>query len=335
MPGGRRRRKKRARSNATIRDDSPTKRLSPRCAMIELPEDMFLEICGFLEPLDLIHLARVNKPFRALLMNRSSRGAWKSARTNVPYLPHPFPGMSEPAWAHLAFASECTFCSNTVYVPDFVLRARICYACLNSKVVGRKELYPPLRCLLPLLPSVRTDFRGNKVMDRYCLKAEWDDINGQISTLTTDQELRTFIKDKLAWLAKLNQHAALCDKQYNQRLRRWMPKLTTVDERLEQIQAKLKELECTRGHIQTPARRQNGSAHGSRIRDDTISFAELVMETKERAAKVERERQFRSQKRRPTEIPFEEVQTSTFNAKVLGLALLATAVGVLRQVWGG
>ncbi len=69
-----------------------------------------------------------------------------------------------------------------------------------------------------------------------------------------------------------------------------------------------------------------------------ISFAELVMETKERAAKVGRERQFRSRKRRPTEIPFEEVeimQTSTYNVKVLGLALLATAVGVLRQVWGG
>ncbi|PBK67476.1 hypothetical protein ARMSODRAFT_310630 [Armillaria solidipes] len=131
MPSGRPRKKCKP-SNAIIHDDSPTKRLSRRCAMMELPEDLFLEICSFLEPLDLLHLARVSKPFRVLLMSRSSRGAWKSARTNVPGLPHPFPGTSEPAWACLAFVNECTFCSNTAYVPAFLLRARICSACLDS-----------------------------------------------------------------------------------------------------------------------------------------------------------------------------------------------------------
>ncbi|KAK0452306.1 hypothetical protein EV421DRAFT_892184 [Armillaria borealis] len=210
MPSGRPRKKCKP-SNAIIHDDSPTKRLSHRCAMMELPEDLFLEICGFLEPLDLLHLARVSKPFRVLLMSRSSRGAWKSARTNVPGLPHPFPGISEPAWACLAFVNECTFCSNTDHVPAFLLRARICSACLDHKVLGKKELHPPLRRLLPgqppifdLLPSMRTNFLGNKAIDRYCLKAEWNDINRRISTLTTDQEKRTFIEDKLARLAKLN-----------------------------------------------------------------------------------------------------------------------------------
>ncbi|PBK89943.1 hypothetical protein ARMGADRAFT_322057 [Armillaria gallica] len=96
--------------------------------------------------------------------------------------------MSEPAWACLAFVNECTFCSNTVRVPDFLLCARICSACLDSKVLGRNELHPPLRRLLPdqppifdLLPSMRTNFRGNKPMDHYCLKAEWNDINRRIS----------------------------------------------------------------------------------------------------------------------------------------------------------
>ncbi|KAK0458846.1 uncharacterized protein EV420DRAFT_335501 [Desarmillaria tabescens] len=307
-------RKKHKPSEATIHDDSeyqPTKRLSPRHqkpslgAMMELPEDVFLEICCFLEPRDLLHLARLNKAFRVVLMSKSSRGAWKSARTNVPGLPDPFPGMSEPAWARLAFIPECTFCSNTVRIPDFLLRSRICSTCLDTKVIGRKELHPPLHRLLPdqppvfdLLPSVRTNFRGNKSMGRYCLKTEWDDIKRQISSLTTDQGKEEFMEDKLARLTGLNKHAALCDIWYKQYLRlREKEAQKSRSERVEAIHAKLRELGylklymCDISKHPYVDRMSPLTDRGwARIRDDMVSFAELVMKTREKAERERLER---------------------------------------------
>ncbi|KAK0203683.1 hypothetical protein DFS33DRAFT_820978 [Desarmillaria ectypa] len=386
-PGGRPR-KKRKPSEATIHDDSeyqPTKRLCRRkpslCMMMELPEDIVLEICAFLEPSDLLHLARVSKAFRALLMSRTSRGAWKSARTNIPGLPDPFPGMSEPAWACLAFISECTvqhnntpflvysltflpqFCSNTVRIPDFLLRSRICSACLDAKVVGRKELRLPLRRVLSdqpsvfdLLLSVRTNFRGNKPTDRYCLKTEWNDINSRISTLTADQEKRKFIEDKLVQLARFNQHAALCDAWYKQHLYlREKGAQKARSERVEAIHAKLRELGYLKLYMCDISKHPHVDRMApltdrgwARIRDDMVFFAELVMETKERVEqeRLERNREavrrFHGQTRRPIEVSFEDaevmqaMQALTFSAGFLGLALLATsltAAGILGQVW--
>lgn len=40
-------------------------------------------------------------------MHRSSATIWRTARQQVELLPEPFPGMSEPAWANLAFDSHC------------------------------------------------------------------------------------------------------------------------------------------------------------------------------------------------------------------------------------
>lgn len=43
-----------------------------------------------------------------MLMNRNAAAPfWKAARRNVPGLPHPFPEMSEPAFANLCFSPYC------------------------------------------------------------------------------------------------------------------------------------------------------------------------------------------------------------------------------------
>ena len=65
------------------------------------------KIFSHLQPLDILRLARTNKSFRDLLMNRDSTHIWKAARKNVPDLPEPFPGMSEPAFTKLCFESQC------------------------------------------------------------------------------------------------------------------------------------------------------------------------------------------------------------------------------------
>ena len=65
------------------------------------------QIFGHLHPLDLLHLARTTKPFRHVLMHRSSISAWKAARANIPGFPDCPPEMSEPEWANLAFDPHC------------------------------------------------------------------------------------------------------------------------------------------------------------------------------------------------------------------------------------
>lgn len=65
------------------------------------------QVLYWLRPLDLLRLGRVNKAWRMLLMHRRSAHIWKAARMNVPGLPEPLPGMSEPAFANLCFDTQC------------------------------------------------------------------------------------------------------------------------------------------------------------------------------------------------------------------------------------
>lgn len=66
-----------------------------------------LQIFGYLAPYDLLRLARTTKDLRKLLMDKSSSSVWQAARSNVPGLPVPLLGMSEPEYAHLMFSSQC------------------------------------------------------------------------------------------------------------------------------------------------------------------------------------------------------------------------------------
>lgn len=65
------------------------------------------KIMKYLMPRDLLQLARTTKGFRSFLISRSSSGLWKVARENVKGLPCCPSHLSEPAWASLAFETNC------------------------------------------------------------------------------------------------------------------------------------------------------------------------------------------------------------------------------------
>lgn len=60
-----------------------------------------------MQPMDLLNLARTNRPFRDLLMSRTSAQFWKAARRNVDGLPDCPPDLNEPAYANLCFDAHC------------------------------------------------------------------------------------------------------------------------------------------------------------------------------------------------------------------------------------
>ncbi|KAF9218720.1 hypothetical protein BS17DRAFT_654775, partial [Gyrodon lividus] len=73
----------------------------------ELNLDVLFHIFSFLQPMDLLNLARTTKAFRQLLMRRSSVSVWKTARGGVEGLPDCPPDLNEPQYANLVFYPHC------------------------------------------------------------------------------------------------------------------------------------------------------------------------------------------------------------------------------------
>ena len=65
------------------------------------------QVIGWLNPLDLLHIARVSKDLRNLLMSKDNNRLWKAARRNVPGLPDCPSVLSEPRYAAYIFDQYC------------------------------------------------------------------------------------------------------------------------------------------------------------------------------------------------------------------------------------
>ncbi|KAJ3866773.1 hypothetical protein EV359DRAFT_62066 [Lentinula novae-zelandiae] len=73
----------------------------------DVPLDIMFEIFCYLEPNDLINLARTTRDLRGILMSKSSELIWRTARSNLDGLP-PLPkDFSESQYADLLFCTHC------------------------------------------------------------------------------------------------------------------------------------------------------------------------------------------------------------------------------------
>ncbi|KIY64951.1 hypothetical protein CYLTODRAFT_424759 [Cylindrobasidium torrendii FP15055 ss-10] len=122
----------------TLKRPGKRARGSKGSAFQDLPYDIILEIAMQCHPLDLIHLARVSKDLRAVLLTKSSGNrVWATARQNLFDMPAPWGEISEPAWAGLCFIRLCTFCaSKIVHNITFEFCARICPECFQKHTVS-------------------------------------------------------------------------------------------------------------------------------------------------------------------------------------------------------
>ncbi|TCD66483.1 hypothetical protein EIP91_001308 [Steccherinum ochraceum] len=71
-----------------------------------MPLDILIEVFSYLQPLDILYLARTSKTLRALLMNKLSAMFWRVARKNVEGFPDCPPFLSEPAEATIRKVSD-------------------------------------------------------------------------------------------------------------------------------------------------------------------------------------------------------------------------------------
>lgn len=73
----------------------------------EMPLDIFYEICGHLDPLTLLYLARTCKNLRSMFMSKRAVGIWEETLANVSFPPLAAKDTSLPMYASLAFEIHC------------------------------------------------------------------------------------------------------------------------------------------------------------------------------------------------------------------------------------
>ncbi|TCD63499.1 hypothetical protein EIP91_005332 [Steccherinum ochraceum] len=115
----------------------------------KMPPSVIFEVLAYLNPRDLLSLARTTKPLRGLLLDRSSLKFWKAARRNVDGLPDCPPVLPEPEYACYAFETCCIGCRKHIVSPtDRRSLSRICTNCYDKVTVSHakvKEMLPDLR----------------------------------------------------------------------------------------------------------------------------------------------------------------------------------------------
>ncbi|CAE6535146.1 unnamed protein product [Rhizoctonia solani] len=156
----------------------------------DIPTSIIIKIMSHLLPINIIFLARVNKFFRNLLMNRSSVDIWHRAMDNVPFLPECPPDMSEPRYLALVFLNTCTSCGKAGKLEvDEVLRVRLC-----GSLVVWNTVTPGIMALIPFSGKIAPTPRRSNA---YSLR-------GDVPSLLAEYEAKKKLGDKTfqTWAAE-------------------------------------------------------------------------------------------------------------------------------------
>ncbi|KAK0457245.1 uncharacterized protein EV420DRAFT_1643992 [Desarmillaria tabescens] len=221
-------------------------------ALLDMPLDILFLIFALLDPLDLLHLARLSKAFRRVLMSKTSITVWRSAIKNVDGFPAAPIGMSEPAWVGILFVSTCQFCwTSTVRSPNILLMTRICSACLKTHTVGETELESSMQrgpgdmnihSILQLIPTTWMKL-GNDGLQKTCLRSDFDYVIQKLTSFQRKEERDIYIQERKALVAILSDHARLSSDWYDiQTLKRSRELENLKEERSQAIIQRLTEL---------------------------------------------------------------------------------------------
>lgn len=106
--------------------------------LMNMPVDIFTEICSYLDPHDLRRLALASKRLWDILMTKEALHIWKTALASVPDLPECPSDLNEPQYVCLMYSSECYTigCTSRGTKADWFHRVRFCATCYQSKMAG-------------------------------------------------------------------------------------------------------------------------------------------------------------------------------------------------------
>ncbi|KAJ7176242.1 hypothetical protein C8R43DRAFT_1197867 [Mycena crocata] len=94
--------------------------------------DILFEVLSHLHPIELVHVSRTSKTFRALLHSPSADSTWRNTSLLRDPLPECPPEISARRWVKLLFGEQiCDYCGTPNTVPDYTIRRRLCTPCLD------------------------------------------------------------------------------------------------------------------------------------------------------------------------------------------------------------
>ncbi|EGO01214.1 hypothetical protein SERLA73DRAFT_179331, partial [Serpula lacrymans var. lacrymans S7.3] len=207
--------------------NTPKSRQGSRDFISTLNLDILLYLCPFLHPLDLLHLARTSKPFRRLLMSKSSTLIWKSALLRITGMRLPeYPSdLNEPKYISLAFETHCHNCSKEGQALFWQFRARYCGSCIELCLTNKRDLSEATNKLIGKPPCLPTEVTGQERL--YHLR---DVIALEESTSRLQpHEVKIYIQQRRHLTSSINKHAGKC--------RRW-DRLTHRERRMDMPMAR-------------------------------------------------------------------------------------------------
>ncbi|KIO33107.1 hypothetical protein M407DRAFT_17973 [Tulasnella calospora MUT 4182] len=110
--------------------------------LMNMPVDIFTEVCSYLDPYDLRRLALTSKRLWDILMTKEARHIWKTALESVPDLPECPTDLNEPQYVCLLYSSECYTigCTSRGTKADWFHRIRFCTTCYETKMANEWNL---------------------------------------------------------------------------------------------------------------------------------------------------------------------------------------------------
>ncbi|KAF9071227.1 hypothetical protein BDP27DRAFT_1322563 [Rhodocollybia butyracea] len=206
----------------------------------DVPLEVILEIFRYLEPGDLLRLARISQELRDILMSKTSESIWYTARGNVEGLP-PLPtDLNEPQYAHLLFEPYChaSLCERRCDDVLWNFRMRSCTKC-------------PIKCL-PLNDDAFKQDQPSEYRHRAVLPTEYLDKHGNWEIATRykkefyalkDEERGAWIDRKEKEYEEIRTHSIKCRRWLNAKLGERTYKLIQLrNERKEAILQRLEQI---------------------------------------------------------------------------------------------
>ncbi|KAJ3770833.1 hypothetical protein FB446DRAFT_136038 [Lentinula raphanica] len=192
----------------------------------DMPLDVILEIFCYLEPRDLLRLARTTKDLRAILMSKSSVNIWRTVLGNVEGLPPCPTDLNEPQFANLLFEPYCHVCMRSAHCDNILwnIRVRSCQKCLQAfpqpkhidHPLSRYESVIPTE-LVEVEPAQLCYISNPEVTKRYM--AEYD-------ALQSREDRHEWIKRKRKECRAIQRHKEQCTKWQT---RRWQDRADELD----------------------------------------------------------------------------------------------------------
>ncbi|KAJ7074152.1 hypothetical protein C8F01DRAFT_1099429 [Mycena amicta] len=228
---------------------APTKNIRGKLKLLpEMPLDVLFEIFSFLEPSDILHLARTTKTLRMHLISRSARFIWTAALRNDPDLP-PLPDdLSEPQYVNLGFSPYCHACLSPTELTLWAFRVRLCDKCLSArrfddyfqvtKTITSLKYHECADLLLQA--DISTAYGRSRTVASY---EDAEQINAKLVELKNGDKYDQFISTRKEFVKKRQDHAFLAVKAGPRRdLRRMAERDAARERRKAAICGRLEEI---------------------------------------------------------------------------------------------